>query len=150
MGILSTIVFASVAHIRNKAYLVRARAETKNIHTAVEFYLDDYGDYPADVSRDLPSGLEEYISSGIWTAPWPGSVYDWDNWTDPETGGLIIQISIRFCQQGLPDTCKFPNEDWAADFGVDSSVYYCIEGSCRSHIGQDIDYPGYCLNCASP
>jgi hypothetical protein len=124
------------------------------METALEMYkLDHGGEYPADANRDIPSGLEQYLAGGDvdnWPkAPWPGSVYDWDNWEDPDDSDLrIYQVSIRFCPAGGDiTTCKFPEEDWAANFDVNSSVYYCIEGNCRAHINEDIDYPGYCVNC---
>jgi hypothetical protein len=81
--------------------------------------------------------------------PSPGSYFDWENWNNPDIPGeKIYQISVRFCPAGGGlGTCKFPNEPWASGFGVDSAVYFCIYGSCRSHEGQPLAYPGYCVNC---
>lgn len=150
IGILSSVVFTSVSKSRQKAYYNRSLAEFKNIDTALELYKSDHdGEFPPDVGRNEPSGLESYLSGGVWpTAPWSGSYYDWDNWVDPDDSSLEIhQISIRFCTSGSNPVCTFPNADWAENFGVDSSLYYCIEGSCRAHINQDPSYPGYCTNC---
>jgi len=124
------------------------------LSSAINMYAEDHdGEYPDDVNRDVPPGLGQYLAGGSndsWPdAPWPGSVYDWDNWEDPDDSSLrIYQISIRFCPVGgtIAD-CHFPNEEWAKNFGINSSVYYCIEGNCRSHIDEPIDYPGYCVNC---
>ena len=118
--------------------------------TALEMYIssNNNGNYPDDVDRDLPSGVEQYLGAGQWpNAPWPGSIYDWDNWTDPVTGQKIYQISIRFCPLGQPDQCRFPDRPWAANFDYYSSAYWCILGPCRAHISKPINHPGYCLNC---
>ncbi len=154
IGILGSIVVISVSNARQKAYFSRSLAEFNSLSTALELFKDDNeGAYPDDADRNIPNGLEAYLSTdGNWpTAPWPGSVYDWDNWDDPDEDDdsiRIYQISIRFCPVGGNiSTCNFPDEDWAENFGVNSSVYYCIEGSCRAHINQNIDYPGYCVNC---
>ncbi len=150
LGILSSIVLVSLNQARSSAALARTKLEFRSLTTAIELYMEDHGGvYPADVDRNLPPGLEAYLSTGNWpNAPWPGSVYDWDNWTDPNTGMPIIQISVRFCPMGGPlSACRFPDESWANNFGIDSAVYYCIEGSCRPHINEPVDYPGYCINC---
>lgn len=131
--------------------LARAQAEMKTMEGGIELYKADHnGAWPPDVNRGIPPGIEQYIEAeGSWpTAPWPGSVYDYDNWTDASTGEKIYQISIRFCPAGgALSSCQFPPEPWAANFGVNSSVYYCLQGACRAHVDEDQDYPGYCLNC---
>lgn len=151
MAILGGIVLGVVNSGRDKAYVARSEMEFNSLNQALELYKIDHGIYPADVNRGIPPGLEEYLGGENWpNAPWPGSVYDWDNWEDPEVPGeRIIQFSIRFCDVGEtnPDNCIFPKEAWAEDFDVDSAVYYCIEGSCRSHDNRPVDYPGHCINC---
>ena len=155
IGILSSIIFPSINNVKNKAYFSRTNSEYKSMAIALEMYSDDNnGEYPPDANRNIPPGLEDYLvvdaDTGEWPqAPWPGSIYDWENWQDPEDATeRIYQISVRFCPiGGTIEECNFPNMDWAEDFGVNSSVYYCIEGNCRSHINEPIDYPGYCVNC---
>jgi len=151
IGILGSIIVPSLLGSRDKAYLARAKLEFHSLNQALELYKIDHGDFPADVNRGLPPGLEPYLSGNQWpNAPWPDTVYDWDNWEDPDvTGEKIIQFSIRFCDVGETDplNCHFPDEAWAKDFGVNSAVYYCVEGNCRSHINKPQNYPGYCLNC---
>ena len=153
IAILAAVVLASIKKVREKAYYMRATSEFKSLATAIELYKEVNGYYPPDASRNIPSGLETYLAgfkTGSWpNAPWPGSVYDWENWNDPDNiGQKIYQISIRFCPIGgqLSD-CHFPDESWAKNFGVNSAVYYCVSGSCRSHIGEPTTYPGYCVNC---
>ncbi len=156
IGVLTSVIIPAVNYAREKAYYSRTLSEYKSMETALEMYVADHnGQYPDDVNRDLPAGLGPYLESGqglAWPkAPWPGSVYDWDNWQDPDDPTeRIYQVSIRFCPAGGDiTTCKFPKETWAQNFGVNSSVYYCISGNCRSHINEPEDYPGYCVNCSS-
>lgn len=153
LGLLSTMVFASLRNVQEKAFLSQGQAQVRQIVNALEFYLDDSGgDYPPDESRDIPPELVPYLGVGDWPdGPWPDSVYDWDNWV---TGGgeQIYQISIRFCpSSGSPvSDCNFPNQEWVnkpTPWNARSSAYYCIAGPCRAHI-DDINHPGYCLNCS--
>ena len=149
LAILATTVayFVGIGPLR-QALFGRAKVELRNIAQATLLSVQDYGDYPPDADRDLPPGVEKYLSGHEWPkAPWTGSVYDWDNWVDPDTGRPIYQISIRFCPYGQPNLCEFPKEEWAKDFDYYSSVYYCIEGACRSHISQPVNHPGLCVNC---
>lgn len=150
IGILVTLGLPFYQSARKAAYTSRAKAEFRAVAVALEQYALDNGGYPADVNRDLPPGLESYLSTGDWPkAPWPGSVYDWDNWSpsnltyDPKV--QTYQISIRFCT--TPTTCNFPNEPWAAGFDYYSAAYYCIAGSCRAHSSKPLSHPGYCINC---
>lgn len=152
IAILAAITYSSFGNSQERTYFNRAQAELTTLANATKLYVIKYNVYPADVSRGLPSGIQEFVSqssqNAIWPGgPWPGSVYDYDNWNI--NGVQTVQISIRFCPAGAPDTsqCSFPKEPWANNFGVDSAVYYCITGSCRSHANQPVNYPGYCVNC---
>jgi len=150
IAILAMVVFVSNNRAKEKTYLSRTDVELKTFAYALKMYAFEHNNvYPADVNRDLPSGLEAYLSTGTgnWPdAPWPGSVYDWDNWTID--GQPVYQISVRFCPIGGPlSACHFPNESWAQNFNVNSAYYYCISGSCRSHQYEPVNYPGYCSNC---
>lgn len=150
IGILSSIVLVNYSGVIEKARYARTQSELSSIANGFKLYASDHnGDFPPDVSRNLPPELEHYISvQDSWPeADWPGSVFDWDNWTDPDTEEPIYQISIRFCPLDHPEQCKFPDEPWAANFDYYSSAYWCIQGPCRSHISQPIDHPGYCINC---
>ncbi|OHA88732.1 MAG: hypothetical protein A2653_00340 [Candidatus Zambryskibacteria bacterium RIFCSPHIGHO2_01_FULL_43_25] len=149
IGVLSSIVVVSLNESRKRAYFSRALAETRNIAVALEFYFDKNDAYPLDTPRNIDPGLGPYLSSGWPQGPWPGSIYDWDNWNDPSVPGQKIhQVSIRFCPPSGPiSACNFPDEPWAAGFDIDSAAYYCVAGACRSHISHPVTYPGFCLNC---
>ena len=147
--ILSAIVVQSYTQYKKRAYANRALEELGSIADAMALYvIDNNGVFPPDANRSLPPGLEKYLTNKNWpSAPWPGRVYDWDNWTID--GQKVYQISIRFCPMGGPlSACKFPDEPWAENFGVNSAFYYCIKGSCRAHSSEVSTYPGYCVNCA--
>lgn len=152
IGYLATVVLGSTSTARDKAYEARGKKELLTMYEALQMYMSDRGGrMPVDVNRGLPPGLEDYLPSGDWPmAPWPGSVYDWDVWDDPSSSVDIAQISIRFCPPGgALATCRFPNEEWAEGFGVNSAYYYCIQGACKSHINEAASYPGKCVNCAA-
>lgn len=152
IGVLASMVFMRLDGARQKAYLVRATKELRSIHESVElFRAANNEQYPADASRDIPPGLEEYLAPGIWPdAAWPGSVFDWDAWEDPSTHEDIYQISVRFCPIGHPEQCQFPDMDWAEDFDINSAVFYCVKGPCRAHTSRPVNHPGYCVNCPEP
>jgi prepilin-type N-terminal cleavage/methylation domain-containing protein len=147
IGILYSTVITSVQQAREKGYLAAAKSEMRSFVNALESYKNDNGgQYPDDVDRDIPSGLEPYLQSADWpNAPWPESVFDWDNWTI--NGNKVYQISIRFCESDKLDTCNFPEASWANNFDTYSSVYYCIAGACRAHESKPADHPGHCVNC---
>ncbi len=153
IGILAAVVLVSLSGAQQSAFEARAKAEVRSFAMAMVRYLGDHGDWPDDVDRGIPPGLEPYLSDGDWPdAPWPNSVYDWDNWIINDNDGngdqQVIQLSIRFCPLGGPlSDCTFPNADWAENFLVNSAFFYCFEGPCRSHPNEDRDYPGYCMNC---
>ena len=152
IGILSSVVLTHLSDAREIARFGQAQAELNSVHDSLELYRSvNDGNYPADTNRDIPPGLEQYLAPGIWPdAAWPGSVFDWENWDDPVTSEKIYQISIRFCPIGKPSECKFPDREWAENFDISSSVFYCIEGPCRPHIGKPANHPGYCTNCSDP
>lgn len=139
---------------KDRAYALRAQGELITMANAVKLYVQEYNEYPADVNRSLPPGIEQFIGAGqinsSWpAAPWPGSVYDYENWD----GGDTIQVSIRFCNAGDDATCKASAQKFLKglveqsvldSWDSHSSVYYCIkEGSCRSHSDRPANHPGF-------
>jgi prepilin-type N-terminal cleavage/methylation domain-containing protein len=151
--ILATLVTVMWTRAKTNAKLSSTTAGLLEINTAVTQYAEDNNyQYPADVSRGVPPGLEKYLQGGVWpTSSWPHGVYDWDSWTHPGPdsallGQQIYQISYRLCGVNDPDSyCQdpvlFPH------FTHYSSIYYCISGPCIPH-PSDINAPAYCVNCA--
>jgi general secretion pathway protein G len=152
IAVLVALVGPNLFSQKERAYMTKAGAEMNTMRSAINLFLLKYDDYPADVDRNVPPGLEEFVQPNDldrWpSAPWPGSVYDYD--AHERDGEWYFQVSIRFCEIGQPDTCNFPKAEWAENFGVNSSVYYCLEGICRPHPDQPTTYPGYCMNCDNP
>lgn len=147
IGLLSSVIMVSMRQSREKAYYSRAAQEMRSMANGFELYYSEHNAYPADANRGvMPSGMNSFLPGGWPDGPWPGSVYDWDGWADPERPGqMIYQISLRFCAAG-GGSCSYPNMDWAEDFGVDSAVYFCLSGTCRSHVSHPVDYPGKRVN----
>ena len=148
IGILSSLVLVNVSGSKERTYKTKGFAELNTLANATRLYLEKYNTYPPDVNRNIPAELNEFISfDGEWPyAPWPGSVYDYDNWTID--GKQVVQISIRFCPLGGQlSECSFPDEPWANGFDQQSSVYYCLKGACRAHVSSPYNHPGYCINC---
>lgn len=149
IAILATLGYVQFNNIKKRSYFSSAKYEMNTILKATEYYNFYYGDYPADVSRDVPAELEQYLSknsdSGDWpNAPWPNSVYDYDTFV--YDGVETVQISVRFCPiGGNLASCSFPDEPWAANFRVNSSIYYCLKGNCKAHPNEVPMYEGYCV-----
>jgi prepilin-type N-terminal cleavage/methylation domain-containing protein len=144
IAVLAGMVLTALSGARKKSYEARTLQEMRSFEQAMELYLADHTNYPPDVSRNIPSGLEDYLGGGDWpTGPYPGSVYDWDNITGASP---YVQLSLRFCDIN-GNNCNFPNEPWAANFDTYSAAYYCFQGTCRSHSSRPVNHPGYCLNC---
>ena len=156
VGILASVVLAAMSDAREKAYKSRTALELNQLFTALALYAsNNNGDYPADVPRGLPNGIEQYLAGSHWPdAPWPSSVYDWDNWSETQLAGnpksQVYQISVRFCDIN-GNNCRFPNEPWVnSDWDENSAVYYCISGPCRSHSSKEMNHPGYCMGGVCP
>jgi prepilin-type N-terminal cleavage/methylation domain-containing protein len=151
VSLLSSIILTNLNKSRQNSYKSTADQAIAQMYLALQLYLNENnGVYPDDVGRNIPAEIKQYIGSNNvtdWpTAPWPGSVFDWDNWDI--SGENVIQISIRFCPAAGPlSECRFPNEPWANGFDINSAYYFCIKGSCRSHQSEPVNYPGYCVNC---
>ncbi len=147
LGVLATMVIASLITAKKRAYTARAAAEMRNLAIGMRHYEIDFDALPGDALPGVaPADMDEYINDG-WPqkAPWPDSVYDWDNWEAQGGFKETHQISVRFCRNGINNSCM-PNETWAKDFTEESAVYYCLEGDCRAD-EDDASVKGHCLNC---
>ncbi len=165
IGILSVLVYSLIIpKWRARTYYTRSLAEMNSMGNALNLYVAKYNDYPPDEVRNVPAGLKEFLQSqqgnDSWPeAPFPGSVYDWDSWP-PDSNGpqQTYQISVRFCSVGDNAGCKAAAKKYLAGYVSDSvlnnwtaesSMYYCVKGSCRSHQNKPMDFPGFCVNCGN-
>ncbi len=162
LGILAGLVLTNVVpRWRERAYYTRSLAELNTMGSAFKLYLVKYNEYPPDEARNIPSGIKEFVQGQADTddwpdAPFPGSVYDYDNWPAGVNGDQTYQVSLRFCNAGEDAICKARAQKYLSDYvsasvlaGWDSrsSMYYCIKGSCRSHNDVPTTHPGFCVNC---
>lgn len=162
IGIIAGFTYSfAVPRWRGRAYYTRSIAELNTMGSAVKLYVTKYNEYPADVVRDVPSSIKEFIQDdqgAEWPeAPFPGSVYDYENWPADANGpNDTVQVSIRMCNAGDTATCKanarkylegYVSEATLNAWDANSSMYYCIKGSCRSHQSRPMTHPGYCINC---
>lgn len=163
LGILATITFSiAIPKWRERTYYTRAVTEMNNVANATRLYVAQNNTWPPDVVRSIPAELQQFLQvNGInndWpNGPWPGSVYDWDNWPPDANGPLqTYQITVRFCDVGDSPTCKanakkyltgYASSTTLDNWDSQSAAYYCLQGSCRSHQSQPISHAGYCINC---
>ena len=145
--ILAFLATVSFLRFRQRSKLARVSVQLADVPTALTQYAEDNNyQYPADVSRSVPPGLERYLVDGVWPkSVWPEGVFDWDNWIHPTTSQQIYQITYRLCDLDDPiascsDPVLFPN------FVRHSGIFYCISGPCLPHISYPT-VPAYCVNC---
>lgn len=145
LAILSSVVFFVVKpfELIEETRYERAVTELTQIGKALELWVTIEGQYPPDVNRDLPNGIEKYLNTApIWPkGPYPGSVYDYDNWSDqtcidPEASGSV-QITLRQVPGFNPDG----SDVWA--------LYYVIAGKGTPHCSSSSEWnKGQCINCS--
>lgn len=164
LGILAGLTYSiGVPRWRERTYYTRMTSEMNTMANGLTLYAAKYNDYPADVARDVPGEIKEFLQGqylDAWPdAPYPNSVYDYDNWA-PDANGPehTYQISMRMCAAGDNAGCKANAQRWLSahipastleNWDAYSSVYYCIKGSCRSHQDRPMSHPGYCINCGN-
>lgn len=145
LALLSYLGAAAYLHLRERSKLARVSADLFDMGSAVTQYVQDNNyQYPADVSRGMPNGLEKYLAGGVWPKSiWAHGLFDWDNWTN--NGQQVYQITYHLCDVNDPieycsDPVLFPT------FVRDSGIFYCISGPCIPHQNEPT-IPGYCVNC---
>lgn len=162
IGIITALVYTNIGNSRERGLYYRSETDLRSIASAAQLYAQKYGAFPADVSRDIPAEIKEFIDPNVNIDNWPngaypGSVFDWESWdilnaatNTKGTDGIndTFQISLRFCPVGGPlSACTFPKQSWATGFNINSAAYWCIKGYCRPHSSELWSYPGYCINC---
>lgn len=175
IAIIATIGYFTIPGAIEEARFGAASANMAKLAAATKDYADDAGKYPADggssnkVNVDgedvyIPPVLVSYLGEAnlrdFKEAPWkPHSWYDFNAWDVADAAGNYgtdgvretIQINVQFCDMGPitdPATqCSFPPRFQNIGWENRSQLYYCVKGYCRSHYGDEYDYPGYCINC---
>ncbi len=95
IGLLATIVLVSMNNAKEKGRVVGAGSTAKNLALAVEFYYNDMGFYPPDVSRGWDPGLAhslpyDYVTGESYIVPCDHCPSNWttiinQNWSGPYT-----------------------------------------------------------------
>lgn len=149
IGLLAVVVLIAINPGKrfDEFYFSKSQEQLSLLARITDAYALTHGQYPPDVERNVPTDLLTDLRGDDWpTAPWPGSVFDWDN-KILSNGDEYRQYSIRFCSISGED-CQYPKYyEWAKDFDHQSAVYWCMEGPCRSHPDRPQSHPGYCVNC---
>ena len=93
IGILAVMAGVAFKHVRERAVATAVANDLRVFADAFQTYALENGDYPADVGpATLPSGMEEYIKSSLFTSKTPaGGRYDWDE----GVFGLTAAVSLR-------------------------------------------------------
>jgi len=133
-----TIFAINPAELTEKSRTATAKESLASIARAAAIFSADKGSYPADVIRDIPQEFIKYLSPGAWPGgPFPGSVYDWDNWDDQtcwDGSTHIIQVTLR----------QINNYKGKTDY----TLYYVIQGVGIPHCSTSTT-KGECINCPS-
>ena len=149
IAILASVVLGQLGSARDQAFFSRAQAEFREFNNALEQYNLDERSYPDDTARGVvPPGLTDLLpDDGFDSGPWANSQYSYDAYEI--SGEDVVQFSLHFCPAGAtdPGDCNFPGQDWADDFDVNSTLFYCVLGDCRASPSEPQEYPGYCVNC---
>lgn len=61
LAILMAFLLPNLFQQKEKSIMSRAMAEFNVMRTAINLFVLDNDDYPADVSRNIPPGLEDYV-----------------------------------------------------------------------------------------
>src|SRR5690606_20953452 len=103
IGVLAAMVLVAINPSKRfqEFYFNKSVEQLGILVRASESFALRNGDYPADTDRNVPTELKDDLRGEHWPkAPWPGSVFDWDNIHTPlptyAPQEPYIQYSIRF------------------------------------------------------
>ncbi len=138
------IIAGAVLLAINPAKLIResrlniTKANLNQIIKAAQTYMAETGRLPPDANRNIPAEFMPQLGAGPWpNGPFPGSIYDWDNWEnntcwDGSTG--IIQITLR-------EVDHYNSQE-------NYNLYMTMRGEGIPHCDNSAER-GECLNCVS-
>lgn len=143
IGILSSVVLASLNTARARARDAKIRSELRQINIAINLYFQKYGYYPANTypnnyCSNQPNFLQSVVNEGLLpsnlVAPnnstYPYCYYNYGTGTEP--GALVtgyLESQLPETTAGYPGTCR----PWAANANwCDQRIngYYCL---CNPH-----------------
>lgn len=152
VAVLAALVLIIINPVRmmEESRYSTAVAAMNQVAKAAQLYEATHGTLPADASRNIPTEFMDYLGAGPWpSAPWPGSVYDWDNWTGEECwegSDDIIQISVRDIKtyKGL----NYSTNAVPISGRPQLALYYVVRGTGVPHCSTSSTV-GFCVNCPS-
>jgi len=135
IGILSATVLVSLNSARAKASDARAKADLRNIRTALYLYYDKHGHMPANRGSSAYSStnsdwLYELVDDGFLAAkpqPPAGYIYQYYNYGPNNERGLMLVTTLKASApslQGEPGSCRpFSGTNWCRNDVA--STQYC-------------------------
>jgi len=140
IGILAGVLFVVInpSKIIENSRTALTKSSLETLAKASVLYRIAHGSDASDVNRNIPPEFKPYLGNTTWiNGPFPGSVYDWDNWDNQtcwDGSTHIIQVTVRQINdyQGKSDYV----------------MYYVIQGAGIPHCS-DPNVRGICLNCVS-
>ena len=115
----------------------QALSDMEQLARAIETYAIDNGNYPGEVTNDIPDVLGDYIRfNPSWPdGPFPGSVYDYDNLQLLSCEDPMAEGSVQVRLRNVPGR---GGEDW---------VWYRPVIGTGSPDCLDVSAPGECVSC---
>jgi len=125
IGILAAMAGVAFKHVRDRSIATTVANDLRVFAGAFQAYALENGTYPADVNRGIvPSGMEDYLKSNLFTSPSPaGGYYDWEE----GVFGLTAAVSLRNPSVDR-DTIKTVDEI-LDDGDLSSGVIYWTSGA---------------------
>ena len=136
IGVLSSVVLASLNTARVKANDAKMQGELRNLSTAIQLYYDKYGVYPPNVNTsdhniaiNLPVLVSEGFIGSLPTSPNPSYPYQYYRYGPSTYGAMLVgfaQGAAAPTAAGYPGTCRpfAPNTNWCDQAA--NSKYYCL------------------------
>src|SRR5690606_14678950 len=79
VGILASIALPQISEYRERAQVAQTASELRGLATAFMAYATAHEDYPPDSHRELPPGMDAYVSPHLWQEETPlGGFYNWE------------------------------------------------------------------------
>lgn len=133
IGVLSSVVLASLNTARAKANDAKIRTDLRQISTALQFYFDKYGRYPTNpqscCGSTFASALTPLVTEGfiatLPTSPNPAYPYYYYDYGGTIGGLVVSQLMGTAPSTGYAGSCRpwAPAQNWCDS---SSNTYYCL------------------------
>ena len=141
IGVLSSVVLASLNSARTKANDAKTRSDLHQISVALEFYYDKFGSYPPNptpssgvpISSALPTLVTNGFIASLPTSPNPDYQYSYYNYGPGNPYGAMVVAYFLGAPPattaGYPGSCRpFASGTNWCDQTLNN--YYCL---CHPH-----------------